>query len=132
LSEHLRVLWPQPDTMLAAILSPLMKALRILLVFCYVTIGWLLFKLDSFADVIHYLARLIEFPPDLGGVNHVSTQIMLVLVTMTALYQIVTEVIPRKELSAVIRAVKPAVLAAMVVFIVFGSGDSNVFIYFQF
>jgi alginate O-acetyltransferase complex protein AlgI len=114
------------------ILALVLKLVRIPLVFLYVTLGWLLFRLDSFADVIHYLARLLEFPPDVSLATTVDAGTMLVLAAIVLLYQLVTEFMPGDGRSAWTTAAKPAILAVMLVFILFGSGDRNAFIYFQF
>jgi alginate O-acetyltransferase complex protein AlgI len=123
---------PEQKRAVAAVLGSGLKTLRILAVFCYVTIGWLLFRLDSFTDVIHYLARMIEFRRDTSYAGWIDENIMLLLVAMTLLYQLVTEFTPRPALAGLASAAKPMVLAGMVVFIVFGGGDKNAFIYFQF
>jgi alginate O-acetyltransferase complex protein AlgI len=116
----------------APALAPVLKILGIPLVFTYVTLGWLLFKLDSFADVLLYLGRLLEFPAGAGGNNVVDANVMLVLTAMTLLYQIATEALARAPRRARFAGAKPAVLGLMLVFILFGSGDKNAFIYFQF
>jgi|HubBroStandDraft_1064217.scaffolds.fasta_scaffold00058_28 alginate O-acetyltransferase complex protein AlgI len=120
------------DGAAAAILAPVLKALRILLVFCYVTIGWLLFKLDSLADVGRYLARLVEFPDVVDYAGWVEANTMLGLAAMVLIYQLATEFMAGCALSGWARAAKPAALGLMLVFILFGSGDKNAFIYFQF
>ena len=124
--------WRPRDPRLAALMDILSRTLRILLVFGYVTLGWLLFKLDSFTDVLHFLARLLAFAPSAGTTTAIDANILLVLFAMTLLYQLVTEFAPRDRLVSWIEAGRPAALATMLVFIIFGSGDSNAFIYFQF
>ncbi|MEI9985454.1 MAG: hypothetical protein WDN69_21040 [Aliidongia sp.] len=109
-----------------------LKPLRILLVFFYVTVGWLLFKLDSFADVLHYLARLIEFPPMSAAA---ASRTPIPCWCSRAWFSPTSS--PRSSCRAAChrpggRRAKPAILAAMLVFILFGSGDKNAFIYFQF
>jgi alginate O-acetyltransferase complex protein AlgI len=131
LGEHLPR-WPGRRTAISALLGPALKVARVLFVFCYVTIGWLLFRLDSFADVVHYLTRLLEFPLAVGYGGWIDVNVILVLSAMTLLYQLVTEFTTGFTLSRWANAVKPLVLAMMVVFILFGSGDKNAFIYFQF
>ena len=130
--EHLPARWPGQDSIAAAILAPVLKLVRILLVFCYVTVGWLLFRLDSFADVLQYLSRLLEFPPNVSLAGAIDAGTMLLLSAMVLLYQLVTEFIAGDNRSAWTRAAKPAILGLMLVFILFGSGDKNAFIYFQF
>jgi alginate O-acetyltransferase complex protein AlgI len=124
--------WPGRQSALTALLAPVLKLARILFVFCYVTVGWLLFRLDSFADVVHYLSRLLEFPLTVGYGGWIDVNVILVLSAMTLLYQLITEYADGLGLSRWAGAAKPLVLAVMVVFIVFGSGDKNAFIYFQF
>jgi alginate O-acetyltransferase complex protein AlgI len=102
------------------------------LVFLYVTLGWLLFKLDSFADVLRYLTRLLALPPNAGEGGVIDANIMLVLTALTLLYQIATELLKTDRLRLTLTPAKPALLALMIVFILFGSGDKNAFIYFQF
>jgi alginate O-acetyltransferase complex protein AlgI len=130
LVEHLPL--PVPGSRAAAILGAATRPLRILAVFTYVTFGWLLFKLDSFTDVLHYLERLLQFPTDASyhGVNDANT--MLILSGVVLAYQLATEFLPRGLPSSWLQAAKPVLLAAMLVLILFGSGDKNAFIYFQF
>ncbi len=126
LGEHL----PQPAP--GGLFERAIKPLRILFVFAYVTFGWLLFKLDSFTDVLHYLGRLLQFPADPGNSGLVDANTMLMLSGVVLAYQLATEFLPRRLPAGWRHAVKPVLLAAMLVLILFGSGDKNAFIYFQF
>jgi alginate O-acetyltransferase complex protein AlgI len=110
--------------------AAVLKLLRIALVFGFVTIGWLLFRLDSFADVIRYLARMLQFAPDVSYTSRLDAHLALLLTATTLLYQLAGELLARSAISW--RRARPAVLAAMLVFILLGSGDRNAFIYFQF
>ena len=120
------------DGRLGRILAPPLYLVRMLAVFSYVTFGWLLFKLDSFTDVLHYLSRMFEFSLSGSYNGIVDSKVMLELTAVTLLYQIGTELSARTAFSAVLRPTKTVILAAMTVFILFGGGDRNAFIYFQF
>ena len=113
-------------------LAPPLYLVRMLVVFTYVTFGWLLFKLDSFTDVLHYLSRMFEFSLSGSYNGIVDSKVMLELAALALLYQIGTELSARTAFSTVVRPVKTIMLAAMTVFIIFGGGDRNAFIYFQF
>jgi alginate O-acetyltransferase complex protein AlgI len=131
-AEHLPARWPGRDGAMGALFAPALKSVKILFVFCYVTVGWLLFRLDSFADVVHYLTRLLEFPPTVGYDGWIDVNVILVLSAMTLVYQLMDEFTTGLTFSRWAGMAKPLVLAMMVVFIIFGSGDKNAFIYFQF
>jgi alginate O-acetyltransferase complex protein AlgI len=129
----LQQLLPTPSLgRLGRILAPPLYLVRMLLIFAYVTFGWLLFKLDSFTDVLHYIARMFAFTWEGSYSGIIDSKVMLELAALALLYQVATELSARTAFSRVARPIKTFVLAAMTVFILFGGGDRNAFIYFQF
>jgi alginate O-acetyltransferase complex protein AlgI len=108
------------------------RLLSALFVFAYVTFGWLLFKLDSFGTVVAYLERMAQGVPAEGVVERTDTEVMLIVAALALVYQIASEWLRDRPASGWLAELRPLALGAMLVFILFGQGEENAFIYFQF
>lgn len=100
-------------------------ALRIILVFNFVTIGWLFFKLQNFSEALLYLRTMITPNP------YVTSRLTLLLIAMFGLPVIIYHVIGAKRFilsSTSSRLIK----GAMLFLVVTASGPAVEFIYFQF
>lgn len=104
------------------------RALRILMVFAFVTAGWLLFKLPNFGDVQAYLAAIrdnFHMTPSLGG----PMMIALYALPVMAYHM---HYLRRRKTQSAPSSLRPLVYGAMLVMIAINSGPGAAFIYFQF
>jgi alginate O-acetyltransferase complex protein AlgI len=100
------------------------KAVRMALVFTFVTLGWLLFKLPQFGDVLSYLSAIA------ANTGFAPSGLRLLVVSVY-----VTPVIAYHAVPAVRQAVRSftaPIEAAMLAAIILNSGSAHAFIYFQF
>ncbi|HEY4135964.1 MAG TPA: MBOAT family O-acyltransferase [Alphaproteobacteria bacterium] len=111
--------------------NPLLKPVRMALVFGVVTAGWLLFKLPNFSDVIDFSKALYN---NRAAPTFTETILLVMLysapvVLYHALY------LCRSGCSRIHRAffmAEPAILGGMLAAIILAAGESDAFIYFQF
>lgn len=111
--------------------SKLYKTLKIIFVFSAVTLGWLLFKLPEFSEVILYLKAMVsnDFMPDQ---YHLIIYI-LIYSTPIFLYHLLYLNSKNKFSNLVSNKNYTAVSYAMMLFfIITNYGSSDTFIYFQF
>jgi alginate O-acetyltransferase complex protein AlgI len=116
----------------------LFDAIKIIAVFCFVTVGWLLFKLPNFGhflDFIYTMSVNTNIETDLDKVNPIFLfSIPIIIYHGIHLPQL--EILQSSSLyksSAQIRCVaKDIALGMMLTMILLNSGSSNEFIYFQF
>ncbi|AEI45239.1 membrane bound O-acyl transferase MBOAT family protein [Paenibacillus mucilaginosus 3016] len=109
--------------------TPFLKGLYMLLVFTFVTIGWLLFKLPEFHHVILYVSSIatnFHRGIDFGKVLYILIYSLPVIV-----YHMVY-LIRQSKGQAWGRRLEPLFYAVMLFFILLNSGDAGEFIYFQF
>lgn len=109
--------------------GPIVKALRALMVFSFVTLAWLLFKLPEFGHVVAYL-KSIGSNLRLGDDNALISYIMLYS-SPVVLYHILY-LSTRSGRSFLPRRLEYALYGCMVFLIVVNSGTPGAFIYFQF
>ncbi len=107
--------------------SFLVKTFRILIVFSFVTFGWLLFKLPNFSHVILYLDALFnhrywEFNKNMVYILLYSTPV--VLYHLFYLY--------KNNYLINYEKLKPVAYGIMLFLILINSGTASEFIYFQF
>jgi alginate O-acetyltransferase complex protein AlgI len=105
-----------------------MTSLRMTLVFCVVSAGWLLFKLPHFQDVMVYLGamgRNFTKGPDIP---------ILILIGMLSAPVIAYHALHlmRRSWPAAVERGRPVLYGAMLAAIALNSGKSDAFIYFQF
>jgi alginate O-acetyltransferase complex protein AlgI len=107
---------------------PLMVGLRMLVVFVFVTMAWLLFKLPNFDHVLSYMASLANNTSDITRLQVVFTIACYALpvVAYHLLY-----LLGRRGLTWP-RRLEPAVYGALLFAICVNHGDADAFIYFQF
>ncbi len=108
----------------SAIGRPLLRAFRSAAVFAFVTLGWLLFKLPNFSDVIQYLSAM-------AANTDIRPSLLRCLVILAYAAPVVAyHLLPSRRFGTVERqmAVEGLLLGA----IILNSGSSNAFIYFQF
>ena len=113
----------------------LLAPIRIMLTFCLVTFGWLLFRLNHLGDVV-LLAQQFILP--WRGVNETASgnavvETIYTLAAIVALFHL-----PREPLRSVvwvdafIGRTRPYVLGSLCAVILMAAGSSHAFIYFQF
>jgi alginate O-acetyltransferase complex protein AlgI len=116
-------------------LGVLVAPIRIALTFCFVTFGWLLFRLEHLGDVI-LLAQEFAKPwrdPQGVPIGGVSTTIIYVLSAIVVLFHL-----PLRPLrsygpvKALIAWTRPFILGSLCAIILMASGSPHAFIYFQF
>jgi alginate O-acetyltransferase complex protein AlgI len=106
-----------------------MRALRMLLVFAVVTIGWLLFKLPDFSQVLSFLATLrsnIHLKPSLGG------PMMILLYAAPVVAYHFHYLLRREHPLRPQSRLRPLFFGLMLAMIALNSGPGTPFIYFQF
>ncbi len=103
---------------------PLLRAFRIAGVFAFVTLGWLLFKLPDFGDVIQYLAAMA------ANTDIRPSLLRCLVIVAYAVPVFAYHLLPSRRFGTVERqmAMEGLLLGA----IILNSGSSNAFIYFQF
>jgi alginate O-acetyltransferase complex protein AlgI len=116
----------------------ILDMIRIIIVFCFVSLGWLLFKLPNFGQVLEFLKIMIhnvEVPP-----NRTLTDPVIILSIPVVVYHIIhlpalqmwKDKFFYKAYSKVGNLFEDIILGGMIFMIVLSSGSSNEFIYFQF
>jgi alginate O-acetyltransferase complex protein AlgI len=104
-------------------------ALKVAMVFSYVSVAWLLFKLPNFNHVVSFLATLV---------NNVNTSFNLHIVLQIAIYSFPIVVYHLLYLLrnwtpiSYKKHLEPAIYGFLLFMIITNSGSSNAFIYFQF
>lgn len=103
------------------------QGLRILVVFSFVTLAWLLFKLPEFGHVIKYLGALMN--------NRAATRYLIVGSVVTYSAPVILYYswhLLRERYSIQLRKYEFLIFGALLVGIVLNSGSPQKFIYFQF
>lgn len=112
-------------------LSGMRKTFKMLMVFTAVTLGWLLFKLPEFSEVLLYLNAIGKnaFMP-----NEFHMIIYVFIYSLPVFLYHLFYLWKQKQSDAIIinSNYNAAIYAAMLVLIVTNYGSSNTFIYFQF
>ena len=106
----------------------IVQVLKGLMVFSLVTLGWLLFKLPNFQDVIQYFKSMVQNRH--LWVNEALITYILIYSSPVVFYHIFYLLNSRHLVR-----VKPAeylIYATMLFLIIFNSGSPGAFIYFQF
>ncbi len=106
-----------------------MRGLRIILVFSVVTLGWLLFKLPDFSQVLQFLAALkhnIHMRPAMGG------PLMILLYAAPVVAYHVHYLLRRSDPLRPQSSLRPLMFGLMLTMIALNSGPGAAFIYFQF
>jgi alginate O-acetyltransferase complex protein AlgI len=105
----------------------LVESLRVLVVFCFVTFGWLLFKLASLTEVWRYVRAIVTSQ---AVTRYVIVASVLSFSTPVILYY--GWHVLNKRWSVPLRKYEFLILAALLVAIILNSGSPQKFIYFQF
>lgn len=129
---------PPADTALPTWRRNLIDSIRVLLVFAFVSVGWVLFKLPNFEHALGFMATLagnISGRPNLSLIVPVlifSTPVMLYhLPHFPPLQQPIANLLTGR--SVVVRQyAQDLLIGVMLILIVLNSGSSQAFIYFQF
>ena len=100
-------------------------ALRIFLVFTFVTFGWLLFKLQNFSEAMAYLAAIARNPS--AGADYKSIGLILVFGFAVVGYHVRQFI--RVQFPPLLRE---TCLASMLFLVLVNAGPAVPFIYFQF
>jgi alginate O-acetyltransferase complex protein AlgI len=101
------------------------RAVRIFVVFNFVTLGWLFFKLQDFSQALEYLQALMH--SDTSGMNRGLMLYIALYGSGVLVYHIAS--VYRDSIS---RRIKDVAYGGMLFLILTSSGSSKPFIYFQF
>lgn len=108
---------------------PLLRPLRIALVFLFVTLGWVLFKLSRLDHVQEYFSAMIRNWP----MNNDRPFLLQILIySMPVVLYHVWHLAGNRVPSALVIRLRPVALGAMLVALLLNSGTQGRFIYFQF
>lgn len=107
---------------------PVMIALRMLAVFVFVTMAWLLFKLPDFDHVLSYVSALVS-----NGARSTRLQVVFTVAcySLPVVAYHLLYLLGRRGLTWP-RRVEPALYGALLFAICVNHGDADAFIYFQF
>lgn len=108
--------------------SPLWVPVSMLLVFTHVTLSWLLFQLPDISEAILYMQAIF---------HNVGTYVRLDLLLLILLYGLPVILyhlhgLAREHGHVLPRLIRDSAYGGMLFWIVFNSGSSHAFIYFQF
>jgi alginate O-acetyltransferase complex protein AlgI len=109
--------------------QPLVIGTRIFLIFNFVTIGWLFFKLQDFSHAWAYLTLL--FHNDLGGITTVGSRLAVLIICIYGFFVFAYHVLSKYK-DVFPKLIKDFGYALMLFLIATNSGPSTPFIYFQF
>ena len=115
----------------------LLDTINIIAVFCFVSFGWLLFKLSDFGQVLDFLSTMIK------NVNLPNNYIYAEFIVLYSMPVIIYHLIHFPNLENFVhknifnhkgiwKVSKNIALGIMLALITLNSGNSNEFIYFQF
>ncbi|WP_333478747.1 MBOAT family O-acyltransferase [Allocoleopsis sp.] len=114
-------------------------AISMILVFCFVSLGWLLFKLPNFGQVLEFLKIMII---NVGlPSNRTLTDPVIILSLPVVVYHLIhlpafqkwkDNLFFEKSSSRVGNLCEDIILGGMIAMLFLNSGSSNEFIYFQF
>ena len=115
----------------------LLDAIRVILVFSFVSTGWLFFKLPRFEEALSFLVTLVHNwnkKPDIRFVFPAIIFSLPVVIYHIPYFPTVQKLTKNFKMSnsKLINFFQDAALATMLAFILLNSGSSNAFIYFQF
>ena len=110
-------------------INAIIKAFKILLVFSFVTLAWLLFKLPNFAHVIEYFKCIFKNTRILERYDIITYTI--IYSSPVILYHFFY-LIKHKPIFSVFKKYEYLFYGVMIFLIIVNSGSSGAFIYFQF
>ncbi len=115
----------------------LLDTINIIAVFCFVSFGWLLFKLSDFGQVLDFLSTMIK-NVNLPN-NYIYAEFIVLYSMPVIIYHLIhfpnLENFVHKNISnhkGIWKVSKNIALGIMLALITLNSGNSNEFIYFQF
>lgn len=111
--------------------SPIVKGMRIFVVFNFVTIGWLFFKLQNFSHAWAYLAALFHGAGGISAVSLMGAVYGNIILMFYSLFILAYHVLDQHK-DALPRLLKDFAYGAMLFLIVTNPGPSTPFVYFQF
>jgi alginate O-acetyltransferase complex protein AlgI len=109
--------------------QPLVIGVRIFLIFNFVTIGWLFFKLQDFSHAWAYLTML--FHNDLGGITTFGSTFAVHLIWIYGFFVFAYHALSKYQ-GVFPKLIRDSAYAIMLFLITTNSGPSTPFIYFQF
>lgn len=116
----------------------ILDSIRVIAVFWFVSLGWLLFKLPQFGEALQFMGALfnnIGKPPDLRFVAPIlifSLPVVIYHIPHFPTFEHLTNRYLDPSKNKVAKRLQNIALATMLFFILLNSGSSNEFIYFQF
>lgn len=99
--------------------------IRQFVVFNFVTIGWVFFKLQDFSDATLYLERMVH--NDVTGISKKIDMMILIYAAAVFIYHVASVYRDR-----ITQQFKDVIYGVMLFFVITSAGPSTPFIYFQF
>ncbi|HBE02861.1 MAG: acyltransferase [Spirochaetes bacterium GWF1_41_5] len=111
--------------------KPAVLFLRILLVFFFVTISWLLFKLPEFKHVLFFISAFFS---NINTAHKTSLVFAVLLYSLPVIFYYILHALQSEynQFKAVFSYAAPFVYGVMLFLIIINSGEPGAFIYFQF
>ena len=111
---------------------PLVRFVRILLVFSCVTVAWLFFRMESATDVLTYMQSIITYHGGENSMSKATIRIAKILCGLTLLIHLGGYYRAKYPDRLKITRLKPFFLGAMLALCFIAKGREASFIYFQF
>jgi alginate O-acetyltransferase complex protein AlgI len=109
--------------------SNIYKIFKGLIVFIFITIAWLLFKLPNFVDVIYFFSNVIENTK--VGINYKNI-IFIIIYSLPIIIYHLLYLLKDKPIFKLNRKIEFAFYGVLLFLIINNSGSAGTFIYFQF
>jgi alginate O-acetyltransferase complex protein AlgI len=116
---------PWLDSRFMTSTNPLLRGIRIFLVFNFVSIGWLFFKLQDFSQALSYVGTMIKSDANSVALRDIS--LIGIYSSAVLFYHLIST-----YKSKMPRFLNDAIYGAMLFLILTNPGPSKPFIYFQF
>jgi alginate O-acetyltransferase complex protein AlgI len=116
---------PWLDSRFMTSTNPLLRGIRIFLVFNFVSIGWLFFKLQDFSQALSYIGTMIKSDANSVALRDIS--LIGIYSSAVLFYHLIST-----YKSKMPRFLNDAIYGAMLFLILTNPGPSKPFIYFQF
>lgn len=110
---------------------PALRILRILLVFVFVSIAWLFFRLNTVADVVQFMSCIVDWKPVAGRFSESNIILSLILCSIVVVQHIVCET-SKLNYHKYIMKIDPYLTGALAAITLVAKGKESAFIYFQF
>ena len=105
---------------------------RVVLVFAYVTVAWLLFRMPSITDAAAFLGAIIHWHGSTQLYTAANLRILWVLSAVVLVHHVLSYLREREFLPRPVLALEPAFYGSLLALAWMAGGKETAFIYFQF